>query len=102
MIDNDMILKIEKALGFKLYPLVIDYLNNKECDFIGRKSGLTTAYILKLLLKKNETIKLRDIGKRYIDSIHGTHYPSWFKHEFMKTRDLLMSNGIEVIKIEYV
>lgn len=101
MIDNDMVLRIEKALGFKLYPLVIDYLNNKECEFNGRMSGLTTAYILKLLLQK-DTIKLRDIGTKYIDSIHGTHYPSWFKHEFMNTWNLLISNGIEVAKIEYI
>ena len=100
IIDNDMILKIEKALGFKLYPNVIQYLN-EDIDWIweGRKTGRTTAYILKLVLRKDKIISLNDIGNTYIDAILNRNYPSFFRHEFIKIRKILMSEGIQVIGV---
>lgn len=101
MIDNDVILKIEKALGFKLYPAAIRYLNtNEQYIWYGRACGRTTAYILRLVLQKDMTIELKDLRNgKYADEIHGPNYPFWFYNEFMKIRRLLKNEGIEVIKV---
>lgn len=101
MIDDDIISKIEKALGFKLYPAVIRYLNtNEQYLWSGRACGRTTAYILRLVLQKDMTIELKDLRRgKYTDEIHGPNYNFWFYNEFLKIRSLLMSEGIEVIKI---
>lgn len=46
-----LIKRIEKALGFKLYPNVIDFVfYNKSYCFEGRMSGSTTACALKFIL----------------------------------------------------
>lgn len=46
-----LIKRVEKALGFKLYPNVIDYVfYNKSYCFNGRLSGSTTACALKFIL----------------------------------------------------
>lgn len=102
MLDNDMISKIEKALGFKLYPAAIRYINTDEQYlWYGRACGRTTAYILRLVLQKDMTIELKDLRRgTYADEIHGPSYPFWFYNEFLKIRSLLMSEGIEVIKIK--
>lgn len=102
MIDNNIILKIEKALGFNLYPNVIKYLNEDiEWIWEGRKKGKTTAYILKLLLQKHKIIYFNDIGQKYIDEIHNRNYPSFFKHEFIRIRKLLVLAGIHVAEIQH-
>lgn len=100
MIDNDMVLRIEKALGFKLYPPAIRYINtDEEYMWSGRACGKTIAYMLKIILQKDRTINLKDIGSKHLDSIHNRNYPTWFRHEFMKIRNSLKIEGIEVVRV---
>ena len=68
--DRELIEKIEKALGYKLYIATIRYIETEDAYmWSGRCCGKTTAYIL------------------------------WFTKEFMRVRDLLIAEGIEVVKI---
>lgn len=102
MITEKDIPKIEKALGIKLFPLVIKYLTtNEKVLFNGRILGRTTAYIIKLALCKNREITLYDlrVGK-YNDLYYGPQYNMWFTREFLKIRDLLKDEGFQVIKLK--
>ncbi len=101
MINIKLIPWIEKALGFELYPEVIQYLTTKEeCEWIGRKSGRTTAHILKLALDKDKVINLSDLKKgKYNDEVRNLTYNSWFTNEFLYIGNLLAAEGFEVIKV---
>jgi len=102
MINEKLIPLIEKALGIKLFPIVIKSLTTQEeCQWEGRRCGFTTAYILKLVLDKDKKISLRDLklGK-YNDGYHGHNYNVWFTYEFMHIRNLLKENGFEVVEVK--
>lgn len=101
MINIKLIPWIEKALGFKLYPIVIQYLTTEEeCQWSGRGNGKTTAYILKLVLNKDKVINLSDLKKgKYNDVVRNLTYNSWFTNEFLYIRNLLAAEGFKVIKV---
>ena len=63
-----LILKIEQALGFRLYEKQIKYLFTgiKE-GFDVRPSGFTTIYIVRLLLANNELYQKELIRGSYCD-----------------------------------
>ena len=66
----------------------------------GRCCGKTIAYILKIVLQKGKVIRKRDLRLgMYCDVTRGRAYPLWFTKEFMRVRDLLIAEGIEVVKI---
>ena len=73
---------------------------NEKCTWDGRKSGYTTAYMVKLALNKEIEIKLTDLKRgKYSDEIHGDSYDAWFYREFIEVRELLSSVGLNVVKI---
>lgn len=102
MLDKLAIEKIEKALGYKLYPMVIRYLTTDEkCHWNGRAYGKTTAYIIKLVLEKDREIKLSELKMGvYNDEIHDINYNHWFRNELIYIRNLLQMEGFDVIKIK--
>ena len=99
--DKELIEKIEKALGYKLYIATIRYLEEDgEYMWSGRCCGKTMAHILKLVLQKGKVIQKRELRLgMYCDEFHGRRYPDWFSKQFMKVRQLLKAEGIEVVKI---
>lgn len=106
MIDNRLIPYIEKALGFELYPLTIQYLTKDfkiPYDKKVRRIGRTTAYIIKFILENyNSSIDLNDLkcGK-YIDESWDNAYTNWFYNEFMDIRHKLKGKGLKVVDITY-
>jgi len=101
MIDVKLILKIEKALGFKLNTMQYKYLFTEEhCNWKGRKSGYTTAYMINLALNKDIEIKFGNLRQGgYNDEYHGNNYNHWFYYEFIKIREQLSLAGLDVVKI---
>lgn len=99
--DKELIERIEKALGYKLYIATIRYLEEDgEYMWSGRCCGKTMAHILKLVLQKGKVIQKRELRLgMHCDEVHGRSYPGWFTHQFMKVRKLLKAEGIEVVKI---
>lgn len=77
---------IEEALGFKLYDWQKDYIFSNPVPFTmgGRRIGLTTAYIIKLIISEGPPIRLGRIENvRHIcDSDNGINYLKWFEYEF--------------------
>lgn len=104
MVSENDIKRIEKALGFKLYPMVIQYIcTDKQCYFSGRASGKIIAYMIKLALSKDKSITIKDLNRgKYNDELHDRNYVYWFRNEFLKVRELLKLEGLEVINIEKV
>ena len=97
-----LVLKIEQALGFKLYEKQIKYLFTgiKE-GFEFRRSGFTTIYIIRLLLVNNELYLKELLKGSYCDmniKVY-THYNIFFKREFMNIRDKLLTIGLPVASL---
>lgn len=103
MITDIEIVKIEKALGVKLFPNVVSYLTTDKGEYFNsRGTGKTLAYCIKLALCKNREISLNDLKKGvYNDEYHGWQYNSFFTREFLKVRNKLKDYGFDVIKVTY-
>ena len=97
-----LILKIEQALGFKLYEKQIKYLFTgiKE-GFDARRSGFTTIYIVRLLLANNELYQKELVRGSYCDMNTKVYiqYNSFFKRELMTIRDKLLAVGLPVASL---
>lgn len=102
MIDKRLIPLVEEALGFKLYPMVIQYLTTDNIIGIswGRKTGKTIAYTIALALKKDKEVSLSNLKRgMHADIRCESDYGKWYAKEFMRIRKLLQEKGLEVIKV---
>lgn len=102
MISEDIISKIEESLGFKLYPIVKEYLISDRYLFSpkARLQGKTTAHILKQILFEEYILldKLKSTNE-YCDMIPNNRYKNLYYHMFMEYYRKLKDNGIEVAKL---
>ncbi len=91
--------RIEKALGFNLHDHQIKYLLNDGSLKLGRATGKTTAYCIKLVLSDGEALDLRK-PEIYADEIflhdHQRYARNFFKHELLNIREKLMKCGFAV------
>lgn len=98
MDDSEKVKKIEKALGFTLFPWQIDFIMERDAQIpTGRRSGRTTAFILRLLLRDETPLRAGDIvtdGEQY-----GQQYKQIFMWEMKKIRGQLIKGGIPVRQI---
>lgn len=95
----ELVIKVEEALGVKLYQSQIDYLlQGSTKGFEKRRSGFTTIYIVKLLLS-NDTLSKSELSKgTYCDldiKIYN-NYKHYFKREFVIIREKLLAAGLSV------
>lgn len=104
MIDKELIPKIEEALGFKLYPAVIEYITTGNYNFINtRKQGKTIAYMLNQILGKQYTyIEMKDLKStnKYTDIINPKpYYNRMYFKMFMDCYSKLEKAGFNVVKL---
>lgn len=100
VIDWDFAIPIiEKALGFTLYDWQKRYLHADEYTALGRATGRTMAYCIKLALTyPNGPIKIGDIEK-HRDEEHGYGYQKWFRSFFLDIWERLKDAGLPVVEI---
>lgn len=83
--DDQVLIDIEGVLGFELYDWQKDYILGKRYDgYTGRRSGRTTAYMIRLMLSEGPPINLY-ITKELLSILDGSYGPSyhvWFRREF--------------------
>ena len=93
--------KIEKALGFNLNAMQSKFLfTNELCNWNGKESGYTTAYMIDLALNKDIEIRLSELRRgKYNDELHDVNYNHWFCYEFIKVREQLSLVGLNVVKM---
>ena len=92
----EVLSKIEKALGFKLYEWQKEYLfENKEIPEgirLGRANGKTIIQIVKFILTEKE-IYTYNIDKL----VHRSR--RWFRNEFLRIHEKLTDIGLETVMI---
>ena len=99
MITTQQIQLVEKALGITLYYDQIQYIRHGIDGFLYRRSGKTTAYIVRLLLTEGPSIKKREVGK-FSDMKHLQHYSNtFFIDEVRKIKDKLDAVGLKTREI---
>lgn len=93
----DNILKIEQALGVKLYDIQKNYiLYDDESGFTDRGQGKTLAHMIKLALSDCGPIDMNQFGK-YTDQEHPNgDYTTLYKREFINLRNKLKETGLIV------
>lgn len=103
-ITKHHIVHIEKALNFKLYPDVVNYLVNGTPMPPDRRSGRTTAYIIRLALSDGGPL---DYSKpwKYSDGWelrnHKEYAVTFFLKEFLYIGQRLKDYGFKVREIEW-
>lgn len=85
-IYEEQVQLINKALNIELYPWQKMYIFGNPEDVVfptERRSGRTTAYILRLLLSESEPLLIYrpDVLKNVIDAHYSSVYYEWFRHE---------------------
>lgn len=100
---NDIINKIELALGFTLSKWQKEYLfsNNYDIPLYARqfrRNGKTTIYIIKLILTRIPPIKKSEIYM-YSDRIETRYARHWFPHEFMDIHTKLSNTDLTLVPI---
>lgn len=92
---------IEDALGIKLLPEVIEYIQNGNHSFSsGRRTGKTTAYMIRMALRDDCSLNIKDLIRGcHNDEWRDPYYTDWFFREFMTIREQLRVNGFKVIDI---
>lgn len=112
--------KIEKALGFKLFPEVVDFVfYDKPVEFPERASGATTACALKFILDKKQSNVISPSvlmynrywnyqhwnGKKKLTCIFrdaSSHdRASWTVKYYRRIYEQLKSDGVKVRKIYF-
>ena len=90
-IPEALLILVENALGFKLYPKQRDYLLGITIDRWERQEGYTTAHAIRLALSKGEPLDIRQ-AKNFCDGSHTHNYAKayylpLFKDIWHKLRD---------------
>ena len=89
---------VEKALGITLTPQQVYYVAVGEW----RRSGKTTAHIIRLLMQEGEPLDLRssdEINKILDEHGFGPYYKSFFKGEIKKIHKGLIEKGVQVREV---
>lgn len=101
-ITEQVIPHIEKAIGFKLYVHQVNYLMDKGSLQVGRGTGKTIAYCIKLALSEGEPLNIKrpDEFSDYGDGSRRYAF-GFFRKEFMKYRDMLKVYGFPVREVKF-
>lgn len=103
-ITKELIPLIENALGIELHEHQIDYLLGNGDLKLGRKTGKTIAYCVKLSLTEGKPLDL-NYPEKFADEIllgnHVSYARTFFKYEFMKIREALKNHGFTVREVTY-
>lgn len=100
-ITEDMIPTIEAALGFKLYDWQRSYLLGEEHVMPnGRKTGRTTAYIVKILLTNPEPIDIKLEAMKYKDHKE-VRYTQFFRNEVYRIDEKLATVGLDTVLVKH-
>jgi hypothetical protein len=101
-ITEQVIPHIEKAVGLKLYEHQKNYLISNNHMGIGRGTGKTVAYIIKLALSEGEALNMRR-PHEFSDYGDGSRqYASYFfRREFMKYWEMLKDYGFSVREVKH-
>lgn len=94
-----LILKINKALGFKLNSQQVVYVFKNKDVFTSRVQGKTTAYIIKLLISEKEIDKRMLKEGYYSDREFGLSYNKVFEREFYLIERKLRRYGIKIARV---
>lgn len=91
---------IENCLNFKLYDYQKKYLLNEPHNFpLGRCTGRTTAFCIKLALSDGEPLNISK-PEEFSDMRHLSNHVSYargfFRYEFMEIREKLNNAGFDV------
>jgi hypothetical protein len=99
ILQNLLMLRIERALGFKLHGWQKDYiLTGKAVLPGGRRNGRTTAYCVRMAINTSKTYTYRELLKN-TDEYHGQFYPHWFRDKFLEIRERLERVGLKVCEV---
>ena len=101
-----LVKKIEKALGFKLYPWQIEYIltGSQASRPIGRLTGATTAYIIRMLLDEATPLLItqrRIEGNITTDRPDDRMYDTCFNHYVALMWDKLNEGGVKIRPLEF-
>lgn len=94
-IDDRLLDRTEKAIGFKLYPWQREYIKRKDYDeyfLTARRSGKTTAYMLRILLES-----CGDVDYKLLHNMAGGTtrvYANWFSNLAMYFNEQLKAAGV--------
>ena len=100
-------MKIEKALGFKLYDWQKNYILEKSNEVVNKRaSGKTTAHILRILFMGEDPIEIyigRDKDARwiygddhvYVDKGSYEYFYKFYLNTLKRISDALIKNGIK-------
>lgn len=98
-ITEKLIPHIEQAMGYKLYDHQVNYLLDKGKLEVGRGSGKTTSYCIKLALSHGKPLDLRKPWE-FSDGWELAHRKQYavdfFRRYFMDVRDKLKDHGFQV------
>ena len=87
------------ALGLKDPSNVRDFIVNGKCGLIGRRTGRTTAHILRLILFSDEPINLDKLID-YCDHPKAPHYAKYyFRDLLLDIHGKLKHAGIPVVEL---
>ena len=103
MIVDDMIPKIEKTFGFRLYEWQKEYLLGKtDCRMGGRYNGKTFAYCLRLLLSDGQPIPRKEIKLRKLSDnpLCDDNYQKWFVKYLLNMNTILKNAGFQTRIVE--
>lgn len=97
--------KAEKIMGIRLYDWQREYIKEGSSSRIpqGRRTGRTTAHMLRQLLEDNAPIEVRLPNLRMItDEEHGREYERIYFHDFLKLREMLVAGGMKIREIKVI
>lgn len=89
---------IEAALGHRLHEWQKSYLTTGQMPYLGRASGRTTIYCVRIILTHPEMIELEKV-EELRDEDHGASYRRWFRTFFMDVWHCLKEAGLPVVKV---
>lgn len=100
-VSPHMLDKVDEALGFKLKEWQRAYILDKYYDTSKaneRKSGKTTAYIIKRLLQPY--VISRSELEHFSDAVGSVRYNAWFKKYALEINEKLTNAGIKTCLVD--
>ena len=107
--DKYYLKRVEKALGYELYPWIQEYILGKEVEIPqGRNNGKTQAVIIKFILNyKGDPVDLRQRNLAGVkselsdDPDMSKIKNAWLIQEIKKTYDKLLTSGLKLREIKF-
>lgn len=107
--DKYYLKRVEKALGYKLYPWIQEYILDKEVEIPqGRNNGKTQAVIIKFILNYEADpvdLRMRNLSRVKKELKDDPDIKliknAWLIQEIKKTYDKLLKSGLKLRKIKF-